>query len=278
MRSMQFSGTFYASGKNELGKFIEEAVSNADVKAKQGSAVKAIVAPHAGYVYSGGIAAYSYKALAESQGHGKLDTAIIVGPNHTGLGEPIAVSMEDWDTPFGAVKNDKELSKAIIGSSKYISEDESAHSEEHSIEVQLPFLKYMFPGTTACFICQGDQSPDASKILSKAIIPAAKASGKRIAIIASSDFNHYEPASAAKEKDSKLLAAIEKLDTTEFNNAVLETQDSACGIGPIMVAMEYSKANGVSKATLLKYGNSGEATMDYSSVVAYSAIGFYDTA
>ena len=275
MRAMQFSGTFYASGKSELAKFIEEAVSHADVKAKHGSAVKAIVAPHAGYVYSGSIAAYSYKALMEDREHGKPDTAIILGPNHTGLGEPIAVSMEDWATPFGTVKNDKKLSKAIIGSSKYISEDESAHSEEHSIEVQLPFLKYLFPDTAACFICQGDQSLDASILLSKAVIAAAKESGKRIAVIASSDFNHYEPARAAKEKDSRLLAAIEKLDSDEFNSSVLETGDSACGIGPITVAMEYSKANGVPKATLLRYGNSGEATMDYSSVVAYSAIGFY---
>lgn len=278
MHAMRFSGTFYPSVKSELAKFIEEAIGNADVKAGPGPAIKAIVAPHAGYVYSGRIAAYSYKALMESHKHEKPETAIIMGPNHTGLGDPIAVSMEDWATPFGVVKNNNELSRAIIDSSRYISEDESAHSEEHSIEVQLPFLKYLFPETSACFICLGDQSLDASKMLSKAIISAAKASGKRIVVIASSDFDHYEPAGIAKEKDSKLLAAIEKLDTIEFNNAVFETQDSACGIGPIMAAMEYSKANGVSKGTLLKYGNSGEATMDYSSVVAYSAIGFYGTA
>lgn len=233
-----------------------------------------VVAPHAGYVYSGQVAAYSYAALAESHSKERFDSLVIIGPNHTGRGEPIAVSMLDWETPLGTVRNDAELSRRIIDHSDLIFEDEAAHAEEHSVEVQLPFVQQAIGDVRCVFICMGDQSREASELLSKAIFSAAKGAGRNAAVIASSDFDHYEPASVAKAKDMPAIEAIGRLDTDGFGSLLFRSGDTACGYGPISVAARFAKARGASEGRLLKYASSGDVTRDYSSVVAYASIAF----
>ena len=163
---------------------------------------------------------------------------------------------------------------AISEDSEYIDIDESAHEGEHSIEVQLPFLQYLFPKKRFVFICMGDQSLEASEILSKAIINAVDGLSRKVIMVASSDFNHYESAETAKRKDAKLLDAIKRLDYKSFNSLVDELDDSACGFGPITVAMMFSRHMGAKAGVVLRYTNSGEETRDYSSVVAYASIAF----
>ena len=274
MREPKFAGSFYPSSESGITEFVKHAIDAADLSGKSVGKAHSYVTPHAGYIYSGGTAAFTYKAITLNERIKEIETIVIVGPNHTGFGKPISVSLEDWKTPMGVSTNDKELSNAIAEASEYIDLDEEAHMGEHSIEVQLPFLQLLAPKKKLCMICMGDQSLDASRILSGAISDAAKKTRRKILVLASSDFNHYESAEAAKKKDTPLLEAAAKMDYEKFNRLVGELQDTACGFGPITVAMMFSKAMGGSSGTLLKYSNSGDQTKDYSSVVAYSSIAF----
>jgi len=273
MRKGKFAGSFYPSDKVATTGFIEAALKEAKIDSKPNGQIS-YVAPHAGYIYSGKCAAFTYKALKLNRRIVETDTIIVVGPNHTGMGKPIAVSLEDWETPFGISINDKELSKAITKNSEYIEIDELAHASEHSIEVQLPFIQHLFPDKKLAFICMGDQSIRASELLSNAIIKASESLKRKIMLVASSDFNHYESAEIAEYKDSKLLDAAKALDYKCFNRLVHELDDSACGFGPITVAMIIARQMNGKEGIVLKYTNSGESTGDYSSVVAYSSIAF----
>ena len=208
MRYEAFAGSFYTFDKKGLGQFIDKALQEANVDKGIAEHAVSFVAPHAGYIYSGRVAAYTYKAINIMANTRKVDTFIIIGPNHTGYGTPISVSAQDWHMPFGIVKNDFELSKLITEKSNYINLDESAHSNEHSIEVQLPFLQKTVENPKCVFICMGDQSIEASRELAKAVLDASKELGREIAIIASSDFNHYESAEVAKKKDMPAIEAL----------------------------------------------------------------------
>jgi len=274
MRYEAFAGSFYTFDKKGLGQFIDKALQEANVDKGIAEHAVSFVAPHAGYIYSGRVAAYTYKAINIMASARKVDTFIIIGPNHTGYGTPISVSAEDWHMPFGIVKNDLELSKLITEKSNYINLDESAHSNEHSIEVQLPFLQKTVENPKCVFICMGDQSIEASRELAKAVLDASKELGREIAIIASSDFNHYESAEVAKNKDMPAIEALLKLDYLEFNKRLEQSGDTACGFGPITVAAIFAKEKGAKSGHLLKYANSGDANGDYSSVVAYASIIF----
>jgi len=274
MRYEAFAGSFYTFDKKELGQFIDKALQEANVDKEIAEHAVSFVAPHAGYIYSGHVAAYTYKAINIMANARKVDTFIIIGPNHTGYGTPISISAEDWHMPFGVVKNDLKLSKLIAEKSNYINLDESAHSNEHSIEVQLPFLQKTVEDPKCVFICMGDQSIGASKELAKAILEASKELGREVAVIASSDFNHYESAEVAKSKDMPAIEALLKLDYLEFNKRLEQSGDTACGFGPITVATIFANEKGAKAGHLLKYANSGDANGDYSSVVAYASIIF----
>lgn len=272
MRKSVFDGSFYPSERSELAEFINKSMDGAPAR----GTINAVsyVAPHAGYLYSGNTAAFTYRAIKEKQNLEEIDTIVLVGPNHTGQGRPIAVSLEDWSTPLGRVANDRELSRAIAGSSECIDIDELAHRNEHSIEVQLPFLHEAAPEKMAVFVCMGDQSIDASNMLSKAVTESVDKLGRKALVVASSDLNHYESANVAKAKDSKLLDAARRLDHERFNKLVHELDDSVCGFGPITVAMLFARNAGAKRGIVLRYCTSGDVNGDYSSVVAYSSMAF----
>lgn len=268
------AGAFYPSDADKLVMAISGFMDKAEAGTRETAGAVSFVAPHAGYVYSGATAAYTFKAMLEEHRKKKFDTIVIIGPNHTGYGRPISVSLQDWETPLGKTRNDTELSKAIIERSDYIQEDEDAHFQEHSIEVELPFIQHLFGGIRCVFVCMGDQSTEACKLLSEAISSASGRLGRRIAVLASSDFDHFEPAQTAKEKDMRAIRALELLDVEGFNEALSRTRDTTCGHGPISVAALFAKRQGAKAGHLLKYSNSGEATRDYGSVVAYASIAF----
>lgn len=272
IRKMGFGGTFYPNDREQLIRFFEKGFADIRINDELDKAYS-YVAPHAGYMYSGKTALYTYLALSKNKGLKKLDSFIIIGPNHTGIGPYISVSERDWRTPFGDIKNDHELSKKIAHSLN-IDTDETAHSDEHSIEVQLPMLKYIVPEKKASFICMGDQSINSCKSLFSAIRESSKDLKRNVLIIASSDLNHYESAKTAKSKDKKLMDLMEKLDYKGFNKIVNEVNDTACGYGPITVAMMFAKDRGAKKGVILNYSNSGDITKDYQSVVAYSSVAF----
>lgn len=230
-----------------------------------------LVCPHAGYMYSGHVAALSYFELASD---GKPDTVVILGPNHTGLGSPLAVMNDGvWRTPLGDVQIDGELANKVVQESGLVDVDDYAHLREHSIEVQLPFLQYMYgSGFKIVPICFMMQDLATSQEIGRALVEVL--AGKNAVIVASSDFTHYEPQAVASKKDLAALKAVEALDEKLFYSFVEEKRVSACGYGPITALITAAKGLGATKAKLLGYKNSGDVTGDFSSVVGYAAVSF----
>ena len=222
-----------------------------------------LVVPHAGYMYSGPVAAHSYYSLASD---GKPDVFIIIGPNHTGFGAPIATTKEDWVTPLGKAYTDKKLIKKIVDD-ETIFEDPLAHVNEHSIEVQIPFLQFIYKDVNFVPICMFDQSLDACKKLCDVIYSAT--AGMDFVVIASSDFSHYEPYDVAYKKDSLVLKHIEALEGEKFYSDVRKFRVSVCGYGPVTTMLLLAKKIGVKSGKILKYATSGDITKDKVAVVGY---------
>lgn len=269
MRYPAVAGSFYSSSASQLRDEVGRYLSEAQGKVKSQEAT-AIVCPHAGFVYSGKCTAYSYAAC--SNWNSKEITAIIMGPNHTGMGTPISVSYEDWKTPLGEMKCDAELAEAIVKAGKIAKRDEMAHLNEHSCEVQLPFVQIVCPTAKIVCICMGWQDIGAAKDLGAAVFEALKKARRGAIVIASSDFTHYESAESAKKKDMPAIERLVALDDEGFEEMVEEKDLSICGHGPIAAALHYAKLAGAKKCELLKYANSGEASGDFGSVVAYASL------
>jgi hypothetical protein len=285
MRYPAVAGSFYpappATLKRQVDGFL--AAARKEVKHSQAAPsplpaasrpLKAIICPHAGYIYSGLTAAYSFVA-AETQLKLPNTTVIILGPNHTGLGNPLAVSFDDWKTPLGTTSTDLPLAGRIIKSNKSITKNEAAHLAEHSIEVQLPFLQSINPNAKLVAICMGWQDDDSAKMLAKSIFDASRQpafADRNILVLASSDFTHYESGEQARAHDEQPLEFIKALQPSAFEEEVEAAHLSICGHGPIAVALHYAKLAGAKKAELLRYTNSGKETDgDEKKVVAYAS-------
>jgi AmmeMemoRadiSam system protein B len=268
------AGSFYEGNSDSLLKRLEDCFMGELGPGRkpeglpgESRRLKAVVAPHAGYMYSGMSAAHSYLRMFDD---GQPQHIVIFGPNHTGLGDRVAVCNSDWQTPLGIVKYDTALGDAIIGENEYATADCFAHSREHSIEVQLPFLQFTF-GDELSFvpICIGDQSYHVCESIGKTI--AKLANEMDILIIASSDFTHFESSESARKKDNQALEYLEFMNPKGFLDFVQTHRITICGAGPITAAMIYAKERGASEFHMLKYTNSGDITGDRNSVVAYVA-------
>ena len=227
-----------------------------------------LVCPHAGYMYSGAVAANAFFSLATD---GKPDTVVILGPNHTGLGNPLsAMNKGAWRTPLGDVQIDEEVAKAISKETGILDFDEIAHRHEHSIEVQLPFLQYLYGSNfrfvPICFLMQDLQS---AQEIGRAL--AEVLANRNAVVIASSDFTHYESQANVNRKDLAALKALEALDEKQFYNVIESENVSACGYAPIGALITYAKGLGATKAEVLRHQTSGDITGDKSSVVGYAA-------
>ncbi len=229
-----------------------------------------LICPHAGYVYSGPVAAHGFYDLAAD---GKPDSVVLLGPNHTGYGSALSVMREGiWQTPLGDVEIDTKLADAILHETSVVDVDELAHRYEHSIEVQLPFLQFLYGNkfkiVPICFLMQ---DYDSAVEVGRALVEALDATNT--VVIASSDLTHYEPAKSAAAKDHAALKAVTDLDAKRFYQTVENQNITACGFAPITSLITY--ANGVNaKARLLSYRNSGDVSGDHSSVVGYAAVSF----
>jgi AmmeMemoRadiSam system protein B len=230
-----------------------------------------LVCPHAGYMFSGPVAANAYYELALD---GKPDTVVILGPNHTGYGSALSLMNEGfWRTPLGDVEIDGETANRIVQETRLVDVDEVAHRFEHSIEVQLPFLQYLY-GSEFKFVPICFQMQDLSSALEvgKALVEVL--ASKNAVVIASSDMTHYEPQRNAAAKDMAALKAVEAMDEKRFYSIIETRNVTACGYGPIAAVITAAKGLGAKEAKLLCYKSSGDVTGDYSSVVGYAAVSF----
>ena len=230
-----------------------------------------LVCPHAGYMFSGSVAANAYYELASD---GAPDTVVILGPNHTGYGSALAVVNEGfWRTPLGDVEIDGETANRIMQETRIVDVDELAHRFEHSIEVQLPFLQYLY-GSEFKFvpICFQMQDLSSAVEVGKALVEVL--ANKNAVVIASSDMTHYEPQGNAAAKDMAALKAVEAMDEKRFYSIIEKQNVTACGYGPIAALITAAKGLGAKEAKLLCYQTSGDTPGDYSSVVGYAAVSF----
>ncbi len=278
LREPAVAGYFYEANKNRLLEQIKWAFMHplGPGKLPEGPIgnVRNIIAaqvPHAGYIYSGPAAAHVYYALYQD---GKPETFIILGPNHTGFGSGVAVYPKGaWKTPLGTVNIDEEFAKELLKHEPF-EEDLFAHTSEHSIEVQLPFLQFVFGNDIKIVpITLLDQRLETALKISEAILKVTEKLERDIIILASSDMSHYEPHQTAQRKDLRAIEFIENIDLEGFYKYILAENVSMCGFGPVMVAMavsRYYNATGL----LLKYYTSGDITGDYHAVVGYAAIIF----
>ncbi|MFA6328193.1 MAG: AmmeMemoRadiSam system protein B [Candidatus Micrarchaeia archaeon] len=269
MRLPSVSGAFYTSSAPQLRAEIKGYLDAAARAVKAHERI-AIVCPHAGYMYSGSTAAYSFASCSNWKARGL--TAIIIGPNHTGDGTPISISREDWKTPLGELRCDTELVDAIVAESKIARRDETAHAREHSCEVQLPFLQLVAPQARTVCICMAWQDEKSAQDLAKAIFAATRRLKRNAMVIASSDFTHFESAQSAKEKDVPAISLLEKMDAVGFESLVDARDLSICGHGPIACALMYSRLAGAKKCELLKYTHSSEVTGEEGEGVAYASL------
>jgi hypothetical protein len=261
MRLAAVAGQFYPGSGAELGHQLEEMLH----PEKELSFLGAVV-PHAGYLYSGQVAAEVYSRLP------KAETYVILGPNHHGLGSPVALSRDSWRTPLGVALPDLELADALAGS--IIDHDETAHLHEHSIEVQIPFLQKRFSDFKILPICMGLQDLPTAVEVGQELSRAIGRCKRNAIIIASSDFTHYLPHETARKVDAKLLEAILNMDVPELYDRVYRYDATACGYGPIAATMTAAAALGAKAGKLLAYATSGDVSGDHSQVVGYGAVVF----
>jgi len=233
---------------------------------------KACVVPHAGYIYSGPVAAHVYAKI-------KKANYIIIGPNHRPTGNDFAImGSGEWKTPLGKVRIDEQIASRLMKRCPLLKNDPISHRFEHSIEVQLPFLQYRFgDGFSFVPIAITNYQPtydflERCEVLGEAIADTIKSESGRWVIIASSDFSHYVPYKYAYEVDKWVIESILRLDEQGFFDRIQEKDASICGYGGIAVAMIAAKRLGTKKGELLKYATSGDATNDRSSVVGYASI------
>jgi AmmeMemoRadiSam system protein B len=225
--------------------------------------IRALVAPHAGYAYSGPIAALAFGAIAEER---PPTSVLVLGVNHHGLGAPAALSSVEWETPLGPVPSDPDLARALAHGP--IERDERAHAQEHSIEVELPFLQYVLPHPR---VVELSVSFGTLGFLAEvgAVVGRAVA-GRDVLLVASTDFSHYLPAEEARRLDRLAIEAILDRSAEALYRTVVENDISMCGIAPTTVLLAALEAEPLG-ARLLRWGHSGEAErMDR--VVGYAAL------
>ncbi|MBI0584463.1 MAG: MEMO1 family protein [Methanomassiliicoccus sp.] len=265
MRSPAVAGKFYprteSRVREEIGQLFDLHLGRRPVLDPNGPrSIAGVVVPHAGYVYSGPVAVHAYDALARD---GFPETFIVIGPNHTGMGSPVAMTTEDFETPLGRVRVDREIAGRM---GRLIVDDPLAHRYEHSIEVQLPFLQYISDRATFVPIAMAAQDFETAGEVAEEIRNACR--GRDVVVVASTDFSHYVPAAVAKKEDSAVIERILALDAEGVYDTVVRRNISMCGYGPVMAML---LACGGKRAELLKYGTSGDvAPMD--EVVGYAAI------
>jgi AmmeMemoRadiSam system protein B len=272
IRRPAVAGAFYAASPEKLRKQIIECFNHPLGPgrlpgAKDGSGILSVVCPHAGYFYSGPATTHSYLALGEQKAP---ESVVVIGPNHTGWGTPVSVMSEGvWETPLGEVHIDSELAERILENSSTARRDESAFISEHSVEVQLPFLQFIYPEFKFVPICMEYQDLETSTELGQAIYEASK--DKDIIVVASSDLTHQESKASANAKDQHVLDAIREMDEKKLQDSVKRYRITTCGYGPISATLVYSKLKKAVEAEILSYYTSGDIIGNNSAVVGYAS-------
>ncbi len=272
IRESVIAGTWYPAEPALLKKEISGYIERARPPGLDGE-LTALVVPHAGYIYSGGVAAYSYKLLLADQ----FERVLIVAPSHQASFAGASIyNLGGYRTPLGIVPLDRELIDELYKYKDIISFVPQADSREHSLEIQLPFLQTVLPAFNLTPVIMGSQRYDFCVKLADAIAKAC--SGKRVLIVASSDLSHYFPYNEAKLLDRVCMECLSDFDPERLAAEVENQRTQACGAGPMITLMLAARKLGANRSKVLQYANSGDVTGDRSGVVGYVAAAFYRSA
>lgn len=262
-RQPAVAGQFYSGNSKKLLSDLAALIPDERGSKK----VTGIIAPHAGYVYSGAIAGQVYAAIAIPT------TILILGPNHHGSGAGAALYPDgEWLTPLGPVTINSRLNSLLQQNVPLVRPDTAAHEFEHSLEVQVPFIQYLRPDATISAICLGHGGFDSVRQIGEGVAAAIKAYGDDVLIVASSDMTHYESAESARRKDELALERVLGFDPQGLLQVCRNEQITMCGVVPAAVMLVAAGKLGAARAELVAYGTSGDVTGDNRQVVAYAAV------
>ncbi|MCX7857972.1 MAG: AmmeMemoRadiSam system protein B [Deltaproteobacteria bacterium] len=266
IREPSVAGSFYPDNPSLLKRTIEKYLDNAQVPMVDGEPI-GLISPHAGYMYSGQVAAYGYKALI-----GKTyDTVIIIAPSHRSYFEGIAVIEKgSYRTPLGTVSIDQDLtSKILKEDSVTFAPNFQAHLGEHSVEVQIPFLQIVLKDFAIVPLLMGAQNRKTWRGVASVLFNVAQKEKKKFLFLASTDLSHYFPYEKAKKLDGVVLRNVEEFNIEKMEKDYENESYEACGGGPMISVMMISRLMGAKKGIVLKYANSGDVSGDKSAVVGY---------
>jgi hypothetical protein len=268
VRAPAVAGMFYERSPAALRKNIDEMLNRVQLPKIEGT-VRAVVSPHAGYVYSGFTAAHAFKLL---EGR-KYDCVIAVGPSHREYFDGISIYSGDaYETPLGKVPINHEVRSELLRGEKNIVASVAGHRAEHSLEVQLPFLQRVLEEFSVVPIIMGDQRRQLCEQLSVAL--ARVMANKNVLLVASSDLSHFHAYDEAVLLDKRVIQEVEHFNSDVFIDELEKKSFEACGGGPIAVAMKTAQQLGANRVEVLHYCNSGDITGDKSGVVGYLAAAF----
>lgn len=272
VREPSVSGMFYPDDPNSLKKDIGNYLRLADIEPYP-AGIRAVISPHAGYIYSGQVAAYAYKAISALE----FDTIIILAPSHRAYFHGVAVWDEgSFKTPLGTIEIDEKMAGEFLKLKSVFAANRDVHRGEHSLEVQLPFLQCIYKSFALVPLLMG---PEDSNIYEKAadgLADIISASGKRCLIIASTDLSHYYPYDSAIKIDEITVDHIRDFDIAGMVRDIKSEKAQACGAAPMITAMITSWKLGARSSRVLKYANSGDVSGDRSGVVGYVSAILYE--
>ena len=265
LRPAAVAGSWYPGSADAIAREVDRYLEDAAAAPLPGRLV-ALVSPHAGLRYSGPVAAFGYSLL---RGQRAL-TVVLVGPSHRAAFDGVAVHARGaWDTPLGRAPIDEEVAAAILAAGESIAfEDDRVHREEHSLEMQMPFLQRLVPSLRIVPLMMGSQSREEVEALAEALATAL--AGRDVVLVASSDLSHYQPAAVANRLDAVVVDHIARFDDAGLLARLEAHHNVACGGGPVVVVMRAARTLGADHATVLRYADSGDAgEHDKSRVVGY---------
>jgi len=275
LRRAAVAGTWYPGSAVALGAAVDRHLADAgrDVAVECADLV-ALVAPHAGLMYSGPVAAYAYRLL-----RGRVfDVAVLVGPSHFVPFDGVSIyASGGFETPLGVAPIDEACAAALMNATSIVHEHPSAHAREHSLEMQLPFLQRLAPGAKIVPLVMGFQTADTARTLGDAL--AAAVDRKRALLVASTDLSHYHDAATASRLDAVVIDRVSRFDADGLQAVLTARPEHACGGGPMVAVMRAARQMGARDAAVLHYADSGDVSGDKTAVVGYlaAAFGTFDT-
>jgi AmmeMemoRadiSam system protein B len=270
VREPAVSGMFYPDDPTKLRKDIETYLKCAVVPDLEENVI-GIISPHAGYMYSGKVAAYGFRMIVKKQ----YDTVILIGPSHRAYFEGVALwDRGSFETPLGRTDIDEDIAGEIVNINGIIKPNMDTHREEHSLEVQLPFLQSVLDSFKIIPLVMGIQTSSACRELAQSLSEVIQASKKKFLVVGSTDLSHYYPYAVAKKLDDVIVGRLGTFNIPGMIEDIETGKTEACGAGPIIATMMLSEKLGADHGTVLKYANSGDVSGDKAGVVGYMSAVF----